>query len=157
MIFATVGTHGQPFDRMLAGLERLPDPAEVVVQYGCGRPPSGVRRAVDFMSFREMQEHLQAADRVITHAGVGSILAARRWGHVPIVVPRQRALGEHVDDHQMELALALAERGEVVAVLPGEEIATALSRAPERAAEPLVGQAVGELADAVRDALLGAQ
>jgi UDP-N-acetylglucosamine transferase subunit ALG13 len=68
------------------------------------------------MPFDAMLENFAAAEGVITHAGVGSILCARRAGHVPVVVPRQHALGEHVDDHQAELTRRLEERGSVVAV-----------------------------------------
>jgi UDP-N-acetylglucosamine transferase subunit ALG13 len=41
---------------------------------------------------------LRAADLVVTHAGVASIVDAVRAGHRPIVVPRRQHLGEHVDD-----------------------------------------------------------
>ena len=155
MIFATVGTHQDPFERMIAGLEALPNPADLVVQYGYARPPKGVGRAVDFMPFEEMEANFAAAEAVITHAGVGSILCARRAGHLPIVVPRFTELGEHVDDHQVELTRALAERGEVEPVWQGEEIAAALGRIPARAKGPIAGDSVGELAAAVRAELLG--
>ena len=56
-----------------------------------------------------MLECFRSADKVVTHAGVGSILCADREGHVPLVVPRRHDLGEHVDDHQLELARALAD------------------------------------------------
>ena len=39
-----------------------------------------------------------AADVVISHAGVGSALTALRCGKRPILVPREAARGEHVDD-----------------------------------------------------------
>lgn len=156
MIFATVGTHQQAFERMIEGLERLPDPAELVVQYGYARPPRGVGRAVDFMSFAEMEESFAAATAIVTHAGVGSILCARRAGHLPIVVPRFSHLGEHVDDHQVELTRALADRGEVVPVWEGEEIADALARVPARSSAPIAGDSVDRLAAAVRSELLGA-
>lgn len=156
MIFATVGTHQDPFERMIAGLEALPGRGDLVVQYGYARPPEGVGRAVDFMPFEEMEANFAAAEAVITHAGVGSILCARRAGHLPIVVPRFKELGEHVDDHQVELTRALAERGEVEAVWQGEEIATALARIPPRSPGPIAGDSVGRLAAAVRGELLGA-
>ncbi len=154
MIFATVGTHQQAFERMIDGLERLPEPGQLVVQYGYARPPRGVGRAVDFMSFAEMEASFAAADAVITHAGVGSILCARHAGHLPVVVPRLSQLGEHVDDHQVELTRALAERGEVVPVWEGEEIAAALAKAPPRSPRPIAGDSVDRLAAAVREELL---
>lgn len=156
MIFATVGTHQQAFERMIESLERLPDPGELVVQYGYARPPRGVGHAVDFMSFAQMEESFAAAEAVVTHAGVGSILCARRAGHLPVVVPRFSRLGEHVDDHQVELTRALAERGEVVPVWEGEEIGEALAKVPPRSPQPIAGDSVDRLAAAVRAELLGA-
>jgi UDP-N-acetylglucosamine transferase subunit ALG13 len=141
---------------MLAGVEALPDQVEVVVQYGNGPAPSGVAHAAAFMPFGEMERNFEAADLVVTHAGVGSILCARRAGHTPIVVPRYHELGEHVDDHQVELTRALAGLGEVTPVWRDEEIATAVAAAGARGeARPTGGD--GALQRAVRSALLGVQ
>ncbi len=153
MIFVTVGTHQDPFERMIAAVEALPNRSEVVVQYGPGTEPLGVARAAPFMSFAVMEENFEAADLVITHAGVGSILCARRAGHVPVVIPRMHELGEHVDDHQQELTRALAERGEAQPVWPGEDLAAVLARAPARRQGPLEGKEESPLIDAVRTAL----
>ena len=43
MIFATVGTHAQPFTRFLSALASLED--DVIVQYGHNPPPEGVSEA----------------------------------------------------------------------------------------------------------------
>jgi UDP-N-acetylglucosamine transferase subunit ALG13 len=156
LIFVTVGTHDQPFERMLAGVEALPDLAEIVIQYGYASAPSGVARAEAFMPFGEMERCFEAADLVITHAGVGSILCARRAGHTPIVIPRYHELGEHVDDHQVELTRALAGLGEVTPVWRDEDLATVVAGAGARGeARPSGGD--GALQRAVREALLGAQ
>jgi UDP-N-acetylglucosamine transferase subunit ALG13 len=48
---------------------------------------------------------------VVCHGGPGTILGARHLGAVPIVVPRQHRLGEHVDDHQVAFARRLAAAG----------------------------------------------
>lgn len=152
MIFVTVGTHHEPFDRLLAALGGLPV-GEVVVQHGTGAAPAGVARAVAFMPFDEMVECFRAADVVVTHAGVGSILCARREGHTPLVVPRRGDLGEHVDDHQLELTRALAEHGTVVPVLEVERLAAAVAAAPPRG--PAQATAEPGLARHVRQALLG--
>ena len=81
------------------------------------------------MGFAEMLQHFRAADAVMTHAGVGSILCARRAGHVPVVVPRQRRDGEHVDDHQVELTRALEERQAVHCGLAEADRLTAVASA----------------------------
>jgi UDP-N-acetylglucosamine transferase subunit ALG13 len=131
VIFVTVGTHHQPFVRLLDALDQL-DGSELVVQYGPGEPPTGVRRAEAYMPFDEMLACFREADKVVTHAGVGSILCARREGHTPLVVPRRHDLGEHVDEHQAELTRKLEARGSVVAVWEPGSLAESVRGAPER-------------------------
>lgn len=126
---------------------------EVVVQYGTGSPPPGVARAEAFMPFDQMLDCYRAASAVVTHAGVGSILCATREGHTPLVVPRQHALGEHVDDHQAELTRALEGHGRVVAVWDTAELPRLLAALPPRQENP---EAVEPpLCPTVRAALLG--
>ncbi len=150
MIFVTVGTHHQPFERLLDALGDLGD--ELVVQFGPGAPPSGVERAEAFMSFDTMLECFRAADKVITHAGVGSIICASREGHLPLVVPRRSDLGEHVDDHQVELTRALEERGRVIAVWEVENLRETVAMAPSRQAPSLIEEPA--LCASVREALV---
>jgi UDP-N-acetylglucosamine transferase subunit ALG13 len=150
VIFVTVGTHHQPFERLLDALGGLDD--ELVVQYGPGRPPAAASRAEAFMPFDEMLARFREADTVITHAGVGSIICARREGHVPLVVPRRHDLGEHVDDHQVELTRALAERGSVVAVWDVKKLAETVASAPPRGAPAAAAEPT--LCPSVRSALL---
>jgi UDP-N-acetylglucosamine transferase subunit ALG13 len=54
---------------------------------------------------------MREADVVVAHAGVGTALAAFEVGKCPLLVPRRLALGEHVDDHQTEVAGELGGRG----------------------------------------------
>lgn len=151
MILATVGTHGDPFPRFLDLVTELDD--DVVLQYGHNSPPAGFSQAVAFMAFDEMVSRMHTADAVVTHAGVGSILCARDAGHVPVVVPRLKRFGEHVDDHQAELARALEEGGHVVVVWEEDGLRDAVERARVRRNG---GYRLGErpLHSAVRQALL---
>jgi UDP-N-acetylglucosamine--N-acetylmuramyl-(pentapeptide) pyrophosphoryl-undecaprenol N-acetylglucosamine transferase len=154
LIFVTVGTHHQPFDRLLSALSGL-DP-DLIVQYGTGRPPEGAREAVDYMPFERVLECLEEAEKVITHAGVGSILLAIRSGHRPLVVPRRADLGEHVDDHQSELTRALGESGAVLPVWEVAELGALLAAAPARGEVP-APPGREEFAERVGDALRGDQ
>jgi UDP-N-acetylglucosamine transferase subunit ALG13 len=154
VIFATVGTHHDGFPRMLRALERLPHDEELVVQHGHGTPPANADVAEPFLPFPQMSEYFGRADVVVTHAGVGSILMAIRHGHVPIVVPRLKRNGEHVDDHQVELAERLAAQHRVHVIWDESELAGAVKEVPRRgppASLPETGLHV-----AVRDALYGA-
>jgi UDP-N-acetylglucosamine transferase subunit ALG13 len=149
VIFVTVGTHHQPFERLLDALNSLDD--ELVVQYGPGKPPAA-SYAEAFMPFDQMLKRFREADTVITHAGVGSIICASREGHVPLVVPRRHDLGEHVDDHQVELTRALAQRGNVVAVWDVDTLAETVASAPVR--RPVSETVEPALCPSVRSALL---
>jgi predicted glycosyltransferase len=65
------------------------------------------------MAFEDVVDTMAQADSVVCHAGVGTIMTALQAGHTPVVVPRQAGRGEHVDDHQMDIASRFAERGMV--------------------------------------------
>lgn len=154
MIFATVGTHQDGFPRMLAALETLGDDVDLVVQYGHGRAPSNARVAEAFLPFPSMTAYFDAADVVVTHAGVGSILLAVRHGHRPIVIPRLKRHREHLDDHQVQLAEQLAAQGRVHVVWDERELAAAVRDvSPRRDPEDLPQTGLHR---AVRDALHGA-
>lgn len=152
MIFATVGSHPTYlFERFLQALESLPG-EDLVVQYGPGQPPSNAARAVPWMTFAEIVDHMERAEQVVSHAGAGTILCAARAGQVPIVFPRLERFGETVDDHQLELARRLAEDGRVIVVESEAELAAALNTAPPRGAQSALD--VGsDLIAAVREEL----
>lgn len=153
MIFVTVGTHHQPFGRLLDSLTGLED-QDLVVQYGPAAPPPGIERAFAYLPFDQMLRYYGEAEKVITHAGVGSILCARRAGHTPVVVPRRGDLGEHVDEHQAELVRVLERRGTVVAVWDTDLLPEILGTSPARSES--VAEVEPALCPSVRAALQGA-
>jgi UDP-N-acetylglucosamine transferase subunit ALG13 len=155
VIFVTVGTHARGFDRLLGALGPLAEMDELVVQHGNGPPPVDAAVAVRFMRARDVVSYAERARAVVTHAGVGSFLVAWRAGHVPVVVPRLRSLGEHVDDHQGELVRALEGHGQVIAVWDVANLAAAVRAAPQRRASRAGGPA--DLHASVRRALDGGQ
>lgn len=110
-VVVTVGTSSYGFARLVERLvEIIPPEWEVFWQTGS----TDVRGlGIDGRSFvgeRELSDQLAAADLVIAHAGVGSALAAMRAGRAPLLVPRRAARGEHVDDHQVQIAGELEQR-----------------------------------------------
>lgn len=126
MILVTTGTNAPPFDRLLREVEQLSHHESVVVQHGpSSLRPSGAT-CVDYVSFDRFVELVRAARVVVTHAGVGSILVALMNGKRPFVVPRVARFGEHVDDHQVELARRLSEIGVVTLVEDPRELEAAI-------------------------------
>lgn len=113
-LFVTLGTlRGYPFHAMV---DRILDQAladeNTVWQLGETEPdvelPGQVHRE---LSGRDFNEFARAADVVITHAGVGSVLGLLEMGISPIAVVRRRFRGEHVDDHQQQLAGLMRSSG----------------------------------------------
>jgi len=155
VIFATVGTHHEGFPRMLAALSSLGDGEALDVQFGNGVVPPNASAARDYYSFGEMAERFAAARIVVTHAGVGSILLAIRAGHVPIVLPRLKRFGEHVDDHQVALARALEADGHVVVCWETEQLPALVASAKDRSVVAKAAPTDRPIALAVARALRG--
>lgn len=118
MIFATVGTHEDPFNRLVVELDRLAAAGvvreEVRIQSGYSTAAAPRCTMEKMMAFDAVQAAMAGARIVITHGGPASIMQALSHGKVPIVVPRDPAHGEHVDGHQIQFARRLADRVLVV-------------------------------------------
>ena len=121
MIFVTVGTHEQQFDRLIREVDRLRKNGdieeEVITQIGFGTYEPENCRWERLFPYKMMQEYVEKARIVITHGGPSSFLAPLQMGKVPIVVPRQKQFGEHVNDHQVEFCRAVQKRmGNIILV-----------------------------------------
>lgn len=127
MIFVTVGTHQDPFDRLLDAVARLETAEEIVVQYGHSTARPANATCVDFMPFDELRAHVARARVVVTHAGVGSMMLAMSEGRRPVVMPRLASHREHVDDHQLELARRMGAAGLATVVEEEGDLAVAVA------------------------------
>ena len=136
MIFVTVGTHEQPFNRLLREVDRLaaeeglPQPVFCQTGYSSYRPAV---RSVSMLPYAEMQEYLSSADVVVSHGGPGSILPVLAAGKPLVLVPRQRRFHEHVDDHQVAFCRRLSRERDLPLVLDIDALAGAIGEAPGRA------------------------
>jgi UDP-N-acetylglucosamine--N-acetylmuramyl-(pentapeptide) pyrophosphoryl-undecaprenol N-acetylglucosamine transferase len=112
-VVVTLGTMpGWSFRRLLEHCIRvLPADTEVTWQTGSTDVSGLGIHGVQAIAAHELETAIRAADVVVSHAGAGSALTALNCGKKPILVPRSAALGEHVDDHQYEVADELARRG----------------------------------------------
>lgn len=154
--FVTLGNATQPFERLLKAVESAMDllPKPVLVQHGATPLRFAGCEAFPFMGMDEFGERIRESSLLIMHAGAGSLVHAVDAGKVPIVMPRERAYGEHVDDHQVELSEALAAHGRVILVRSGDELLRAIPRAletndrlrPESGEVPLIGLVRARLA-----------
>ena len=77
------------------------------------------------------------ASVVICHGGCGSISLALRAGKVPIVVPRQKRYGEHVNDHQLQLTQALASEKRVLPLYEIDDLPNVIAKAYDHQSQPV--------------------
>ncbi|HFI0697975.1 TPA: glycosyltransferase [Streptococcus suis] len=121
MIFVTVGTHEQPFNRLIKEVDRFKKEGivtdEVFIQTGFSTYEPQYCDWKNIISYPEMEDYMNRADIIITHGGPATFMGAIAKGKKPIVVPRQEKFGEHVNDHQLEFAEQVSERfGNIVVV-----------------------------------------
>ena len=133
-VFVTVGTDYHRFDRLIQWVDDWmieaggASRARVFVQCGSATPP---RHAAweRLVSRDEMDRFLHTAAAVVCHGGPASITECRSAGIVPIVVPRLRILGEHVDDHQLLFTRRLAGLEKIHLAATSDSLARLLDRA----------------------------
>lgn len=146
MIFATTGTQ-LPFPRMIAALDALaPDLGEpVIAQVG---PDPGTYPNLETHATLppDRFDVLFAQARiVVAHAGIGSILSARRHGRPLILMPRRFEHGEHRNDHQLATARELEQRAGLSVAWQAEDLARMLtSPMPEGGPSPIRDDALAE-------------
>lgn len=114
MIFVTVGTHEQQFNRLIQKIDELKRDGiiedEVVMQIGYSTYEPQYCEWKKLLTYNEMNEMYEKADIIITHGGPASFMKALELGKIPIVVPRQVKYAEHINDHQVEFVSQVEER-----------------------------------------------
>lgn len=121
MIFVTVGTHEQPFNRLIEYIDKLKEQNviddNIIMQTGYSTYEPKFCEWSKLYPYQKMVELVEKADIVITHGGPSSFIMPLQVGKVPIVVPRQLQFNEHVNNHQVEFSKAVAERhGNIIVV-----------------------------------------
>ncbi|PTX57934.1 UDP-N-acetylglucosamine transferase subunit ALG13 [Litoreibacter ponti] len=110
MIFVTVGTQ-LPFPRLISQMDSLADRTDEPILAQTGVAGSTVAmESFPTCTAPEMEHFCDAARLIVAHAGIGTVLMARRLGKPLVVVPRSHELGEHRNNHQIATARSLAGR-----------------------------------------------
>lgn len=114
MIFVTVGTHEQQFNRLVKYMDEVKKRGviqdEIIIQIGFSTYLPQYCQWSKFISYEKVLKIVSDARIIVTHGGPSSFVTPLQIGKVPIVVPRQKHFGEHVNDHQIEFCKKVAER-----------------------------------------------
>ena len=113
MIFVAVGTQKFPLNRLLKQIDDLVESGAISEPVFAQIGNSDYRpRNYEYQQFLEKEEFdkkIEECSLLITHSGVGTIISGIS-SHKPVIVfPRLEKYGEHVDDHQKEIAESFSE------------------------------------------------
>lgn len=91
MIFVTVGTHEQPFNRLVEYMDNWSrnHDEKVVIQTGYSTYEPKYCEWKKLYSYQEMIKKVEEARIVITHGGPSSFIMPLQIGKTPLVVPRK--------------------------------------------------------------------
>lgn len=136
----TVGSSRFGFRRLVEQARAvLPADCEVLWQTGPVVGQDLGISSVAMVSPDELRLAVESADVVLAHAGVGTALLALAAGRCPVLLPREAARDEHVDDHQRLLARHLAARNLAVSPPDGVLTRTLLEEAAARSVRSIGG------------------
>lgn len=116
----SLGTELWPFRRAVDAALDVLSGTKIVWQTGVTEVTRDGALLQQWLPAAELHRAFEESVVVVTHAGVGSVLAALDRGKVPVILPRQAAHGEMIDDHQVEFSRMITARSLAVSVDPDE-------------------------------------
>ncbi|MDR2833987.1 MAG: hypothetical protein LBV67_09755 [Streptococcaceae bacterium] len=120
MILVLLGTQDSPFPRILQEVEKamkqLNIDEEIYAQTGTTNYQSERLIVKDYFLGEEYERLIHDARLIICHGGAGILYKCIHLGKKIIAMPRLAQLGEHNDNHQVELVHQLASFGYVLEV-----------------------------------------
>ena len=108
MIFATVGTQ-LPFRRLIKALDEIAGARDLTI-FAQTADPTYLARNIETIAHLDpvtFDEYMAKATLIVGHAGIGTVLNAKKLRKPLIIFPRKAALNEHRNDHQLATARAL--------------------------------------------------
>lgn len=129
MIFITVGSQKFPFDRLIKAMDELTAQRgikDVFAQTGSsGYIPLHMQNSA-YLDKHLFDEKIKNCDILVTHAAAGVMISGMRYRKKIIAIPRLEKYREHVDNHQTELAQALAHKNHLLYIEDTSKLPAAL-------------------------------
>ncbi|MEG2621156.1 MAG: PssE/Cps14G family polysaccharide biosynthesis glycosyltransferase [Bacilli bacterium] len=132
MILILLGTQDDPFTRILDAIVenvkngKIKD--HVIAQIGSTKYDSTLIETFDFLPQKELNKYVEAANVIITHGGVGTIIECLKMNKKIIAVPRLKKYGEHTNDHQLQIIAEFTDRKYVIPLYNVDEINDCLKK-----------------------------
>ena len=133
MIFVVLGTQKFQCNRLLEKMDQLISQGlikdKVIAQKGNSDYAPKNYEYVDFIEKQKFEELMEQCDLLVTHSGVGTILSGKNHGKPVIVFPRLKKYGEHVDDHQLDIAKAFGKKNLVFVCGEDDDLGELIAKA----------------------------
>ena len=128
MIFITVGTHTDQFDRLIRRIDEIAPSIkeEIIVQRGFTKYAPKNVKYFDFTD--NMDKYYKKARLVIAQSATSLIEFILKYGKPVITVPREKKYNEHINNHQLEFAEYFSKKSGVLMVRDVEELTPELLR-----------------------------
>ena len=158
MIFVILGTQKFQMNRLLAQIDRLASDgaigAPVMAQIGHSDYEPKNYPFHRFLDKAEFDRLISEAGVIVTHGGVSTIVTALNYRKRIIVCPRLARYGEHVDDHQREIARAFAKKGVLLCCEEGDDLAEMIASCEDKEFPEYVSQ-TNEITRIINEFLMG--
>ena len=129
MILVTVGTQ-LPFDRLVQAMDAIQPGLgiEVIAQNWTGSYQPQNIAVQERFGPAEFEQLARRSALIVAHAGIGSVLTARRLGKPIVLMPRTSGFGEHRSDHQLATARKLVGKPGVFIAMDETELPGAIAK-----------------------------
>ncbi|MHC4323087.1 MAG: glycosyltransferase [Planctomycetota bacterium] len=125
MIFLTVGTQF-PFDRLVKAVDKVAGSNgfndKIIAQIGDNSYCPENFEGTPSMDKDVFDQHVNKAQSIISHAGMGTITMALDHRKPLLVMPRLKRYGEVVNDHQLAIAKKFEQLGYLLVAYGAEDL-----------------------------------
>ena len=107
--FISLGNSKNDFSRAIRLIELAQHllPRPIVAQIGYTNYSSPHFNNIKFVTESKFIQYIALSKLIISHAGAGVIINCLKEGKKPIIIPRLSKFDEHIDDHQLNLAIKM--------------------------------------------------
>jgi UDP-N-acetylglucosamine transferase subunit ALG13 len=145
MIFVVTGSQKFAFDRLIQATDGIAEKGRdaFFAQIGTANYLPRYMEYQRFMDKIAFQRAIVSCDVLITHAAAGTMMPALHMGKKIIAVPRLSKYGEHIDDHQVELAEELAKENYLFYLSDLEQLEEAIYKVQDHIFDPYAASPQG--------------
>lgn len=156
-LFVPLGTQKFPFGRIITAFNELVEqgrykPEEIIMQSAL-YPVKPNFTAFGLIPNEDFNRYMKEAEVIVTHSGVNSIISCMELGKPLVICPRLHEYGEHVDNHQMEIATLMHDKYDVLVCTDMKDLAALIKLAKTHKYKPWVSHRE-ELLEAIRGLII---